>query len=117
MQQYAQRISAEVEMITIDFDVVNPSHVPKTLDSIAITGLVLKGARWDSATNRMQDLEPNSLPYNKLPPLLCTPTKTSKTFASNVFHYPCALYKSSAAGDCNFVTNIKLPTDYPEKHW
>ncbi len=92
-------------------------------DGILIDGLYLEGARWDSTSNKIDDLNANSIAANnnqsdwKMPLMIAKAAKTSKTLATTQSYYNCPVYRSAFRGDNNMVATIKLPSDASEKHW
>lgn len=115
--EHAKSHGIDMESLTLDYDVLTAKEV-STLQphTVYLKGLYLKGARWDTLTNKI--VEANDGKIVELPLVAARPTKTSKTLSSTWFYYPAPLFKSmTMVDDNNLLATLKLPTDSPEKHW
>lgn len=100
-------ISSVFELVVITGD------SPPSRDSVAVQGVFVEGAHWES--NKLEEMnQPQQ--YSKLPTVLLKPIYASKAAPLNG-HFNCPLYRTTAKGDSNFVVSIKLPSDSNERHW
>ncbi len=111
----SKKTKAEIDSLSFDFELISAdSTLPIVEDGVYITGLYIEGAKWE--TFKLDELD-NGV-AQKLPTILCRarPPKQLQT-ASKLEFFQCPVYRSAERGQANYVTSIRLPSAYPEKHW
>jgi hypothetical protein len=82
---------------------------------LSLLGLFLEGAKYNSVTNLLEDVQVPEL-YYKMPTILVK-ASNNPIITSSPNSYSCPIYTSSLRGDANFVANMMIPTNLPESHW
>lgn len=124
LQNYARKIQQPIDMISFGFDVLNKTVADITeapTKGAIVYGMLMEGARWDSAAHSIVESRPKEL-YTDIPPIFFEPIVDRKIPDSI---YKCPVYKtlkragtlSTTGHSTNFVLPIELPTNVPADHW
>jgi len=112
LMHQAMKHAPKGEFDSLDQFEMNVIHgeSPRDEESIAVSGLLMEGARWDLSFNKLEEMNQQQQ-YSKLPTVLLKPARSKNP---GIF---CPLYRSTSKGDSNFVVYVKMQSDIPERHW
>ncbi|XP_076020504.1 dynein axonemal heavy chain 3-like [Genypterus blacodes] len=123
-QNFARKYKVPIDYIGFEFEVTKQETTmsEKPEDGAYIWGLFLEGARWDRERMAIGESHPKIL-FDSLPIIKLVPGEMSKFNHENI--YVCPVYKTSArrgtlsttGHSTNYVMNIELPSEHPQKHW
>ncbi|TPX59932.1 hypothetical protein PhCBS80983_g02164 [Powellomyces hirtus] len=127
LQNYARKYSIPIDLLTMSFTVLTdalPTDPPE--DGVYVRGLFIEGARWDRQTNLLGEQAPKQL-TDTMPVILITPINQDdpQLLRMREGSYECPIYKTSmrrgtlstTGHSTNYVLNMFLPTDLPQRHW
>ena len=122
LQTFARKHQVAIDSLSFTFNVLNDTDVSHDIsscdppeDGVIVYDLYLEGARYNSATRRVEDSLPGKM-YDVLPPIHFRPEAYHKQASGT---YQCPVYKtavrkgvlSTTGMSTNFVVAIELPID------
>ncbi|PRP89393.1 inner arm dynein, group 5 [Planoprotostelium fungivorum] len=111
---FARENRMEAEEVYLEFE---PHHERRNNNddgnSLVLSGLHLLGARYNSSTNKLEELASDTSPLQPLPKMICRATR--KPNPSN--NISCPLYRSIVRGQKNWIATVQLSSDQSERQW
>eukprot|EP00818_Percolomonas_sp_WS_P004771 CAMPEP_0117446884 /NCGR_PEP_ID=MMETSP0759-20121206/6580_1 /TAXON_ID=63605 /ORGANISM="Percolomonas cosmopolitus, Strain WS" /LENGTH=4305 /DNA_ID=CAMNT_0005239183 /DNA_START=148 /DNA_END=13065 /DNA_ORIENTATION=- len=121
-QNFARKYVIAIDTIEWEFEILKERPTTKPKDGAYVEGLFLEGACWDSVNHQLTEPKPKKL-FDEMPIIWLKPVKVEDQL--DYPHYVCPLYKTTArhgtlsttGHSTNFVMEIKIPSDKPQKVW
>ncbi|KAI9189908.1 hypothetical protein H9P43_001341 [Blastocladiella emersonii ATCC 22665] len=141
LQNYARKYAIPIDLLVMQFNVLPVDSMEASPeDGVYIHGMFLEGARWDRDAGRLTESKPKIL-FDAMPIVHVVPAGPNQqsgklagptvqpggavVIPAEVFKYISPVYKTSArrgtlsttGHSTNFVMNIELLSDLPQRHW
>lgn len=121
-QNFARKHIIAIDTVEWEFEVLKERPLFRPAEGAYVEGLFLEGACWDRENELLSHAEPKKL-FNEMPVIWLKPVRSEEI--QEYPHYLCPLYKTTArhgilsttGHSTNFVMEIKLKTDKPQKEW
>jgi dynein heavy chain len=129
LQNYARSHHKSVDSLAFSFhvlDMVVSELTTSPSDGVYIHGLFLEGCRWDASQHSLADSRPRKL-FTSMPVMHLLPQEVTIAERKRVKPdvYVCPVYKtltragtlSTTGLSTNFVMNVEIPSNVPQKKW
>ncbi|KAL7754340.1 hypothetical protein RI367_000321 [Sorochytrium milnesiophthora] len=128
LQNFARKYGIPIDLLVMQFNVLpQDDSTEAPIDGVYLRGFFLEGARWDRRAGVLADCIPKQL-FDAMPivhVLPCAPDSPALADRARMTLYEAPVYKTSArrgtlsttGHSTNFVMNISLPSDRPQRHW
>lgn len=124
-QNYARKYRIEIEKVDFDFEVLdtgNDEERERPDDGVLVYGIYFDGCEWDYENHCICEPAPKKL-VSDCPMIWMQPCQPADF--KQYRHYDCPLYKtperrgvlSTTGHSTNHVTNIRIPSQKPARHW
>jgi dynein heavy chain len=127
LQNYARKYKIAIDTLAFDQYVIHDAPadgagIKKPEDGLYCIGMILEGAKWCPERRYLDESDPKIL-YTACPMVHFMPKKNNEVQIEGV--YPCPLFKTpdrlgvlmTTGHSTNYVCDIRLPTEVPNKHW
>lgn len=127
LQNFARKYSLPIDLLIMEFEVMSEDTFERgPEDGVYIRGMFIEGARWDREENVLGESLLKQL-TEPLPIIHVKPVspELKREVSEGLVAYDCPVYKtqmrrgtlSTTGHSTNYVMNIDLLTNKPQRHW